>query len=596
MTLTTRIDEVGESWKHLDQYERVGSTRPGASTSSRRRRRQRSFSFIACSIIIILVYVWDNATLVQKYHHLSATSSALPESLPPEEEAKAVAMTTTKLTKPEALETVTKKEEEAPSSTTTTGVATTTTTTKTVNSQVEEVVKIPLHTTLQRVTDMLEEAKLHSDEIEIIKQIPNDEYTKYPVFGTIKGMFDDYCYKNKNLENTVFRECQQNMTPKQLAELQPCTKGTYIAKVGKNGTGAFIDGPNVHGDVPGTVYTQEKYYASQFYVRNPKLDWTTTNMPTIISKYDQLAHVLQAYPTAYGHFPHETLPRLVWLLEVLPQDVPILVSRTSFVDKFLHYLESIGKLTNMDRIIPYDSKKIYYAKQGVYFANEYPYCNSNPSPHKGGTTSYFPKSMLNRVRTVFTERLLPSKTEIKERNVILVMKRKQGSIRSIMNHNELISALEKMIQGTNDIIKIFDTPSTKLQDDITLFQSAKIVIGPHGAGFANILWCQPQTTIIEVGYNTWHGSLKDGRGSGESMSLDHMYYFVANGLSLDYWLLLGQGSYNTPMKVNVNDVITILSGSPNELERMHESNILPVHSYYNNTNDKTTAATVTTAV
>jgi capsular polysaccharide biosynthesis protein len=36
-----------------------------------------------------------------------------------------------------------------------------------------------------------------------------------------------------------------------------------------------------------------------------------------------------------------------------------------------------------------------------------------------------------------------------------------------------------------------------MEDQILLFQSAEFVIGPHGAGLANLLFCEPGTKVIE---------------------------------------------------------------------------------------------------
>ena len=35
-------------------------------------------------------------------------------------------------------------------------------------------------------------------------------------------------------------------------------------------------------------------------------------------------------------------------------------------------------------------------------------------------------------------------------------------------------------------------------DQILLFQSAEFIVGPHGAGLANLLFCEPGTKVIEL--------------------------------------------------------------------------------------------------
>ena len=44
----------------------------------------------------------------------------------------------------------------------------------------------------------------------------------------------------------------------------------------------------------------------------------------------------------------------------------------------------------------------------------------------------------------------------------------------------------------------------KIEKQIRIFNSAKIIIGNHGAGFTNIVYCKKNTTIIEfiTGYTS----------------------------------------------------------------------------------------------
>jgi capsular polysaccharide biosynthesis protein len=37
-----------------------------------------------------------------------------------------------------------------------------------------------------------------------------------------------------------------------------------------------------------------------------------------------------------------------------------------------------------------------------------------------------------------------------------------------------------------------------MPDQILLFQSAEFIISPHGAGLANLLFCEPGTKVIEL--------------------------------------------------------------------------------------------------
>ena len=65
-------------------------------------------------------------------------------------------------------------------------------------------------------------------------------------------------------------------------------------------------------------------------------------------------------------------------------------------------------------------------------------------------------------------------------------------LRKIINENEV-----KMFLKSNgfDIIKL---SLLSFKNQIELFHNSKIIVGLHGAGFSNILFCQPKTKVIEI--------------------------------------------------------------------------------------------------
>ena len=85
-------------------------------------------------------------------------------------------------------------------------------------------------------------------------------------------------------------------------------------------------------------------------------------------------------------------------------------------------------------------------------------------------------------------------------------------LRKIINENEV-----KMFLKSNgyDIIKL---SSLSFKNQIELFHNSKIVVGLHGAGFSNILFCQPETKVIEI----------------KPLHVGNMYEKLGNKLNLDY--------------------------------------------------------------
>ena len=64
--------------------------------------------------------------------------------------------------------------------------------------------------------------------------------------------------------------------------------------------------------------------------------------------------------------------------------------------------------------------------------------------------------------------------------------------RRILNEPEIIELLQ--VYGF-EIIE--DTPRS-VTEQIRIYQNAEFIIGPHGASFSNILWCQPDTHLFEI--------------------------------------------------------------------------------------------------
>ena len=64
--------------------------------------------------------------------------------------------------------------------------------------------------------------------------------------------------------------------------------------------------------------------------------------------------------------------------------------------------------------------------------------------------------------------------------------------RVLTNEEEMIDILKSL---NFTILK--DEPRTVVEQ-MTIFNNAKVIIGPHGAAFANTLWCKPGTHLIEL--------------------------------------------------------------------------------------------------
>lgn len=64
--------------------------------------------------------------------------------------------------------------------------------------------------------------------------------------------------------------------------------------------------------------------------------------------------------------------------------------------------------------------------------------------------------------------------------------------RHIKNEDELIAMLKKF-----DFMIIADIERS-VSEQIDIYLNASFIIGPHGASFSNIIWCEPGTHLMEL--------------------------------------------------------------------------------------------------
>jgi len=97
-----------------------------------------------------------------------------------------------------------------------------------------------------------------------------------------------------------------------------------------------------------------------------------------------------------------------------------------------------------------------------------------------------------------------------------------------------------------------------------IWRRADVVIAPHGAALAFMLFMRPKTFVIEFGYHAGRGSNRSKRhdsalGGAAGMPWPAPYYWLI-ALSADVQLIasMAQGSYNGNMLANLSDVEVII--------------------------------------
>lgn len=89
--------------------------------------------------------------------------------------------------------------------------------------------------------------------------------------------------------------------------------------------------------------------------------------------------------------------------------------------------------------------------------------------------------------------------------------------RRVINESALIELLQ-----TYGIETIEDKPRT-VAEQIAIYKNAEFIMGPHGASFVNILWCQPGTHLFELFAPTYYPDFY--RNMAEQLGLQYSAYF-----------------------------------------------------------------------
>lgn len=93
------------------------------------------------------------------------------------------------------------------------------------------------------------------------------------------------------------------------------------------------------------------------------------------------------------------------------------------------------------------------------------------------------------IRSLRRQVLSAVQPERRERNRIYISR---SGRRRVQNEAELIQLL-----GDYDFKIIEDQPRS-LAEQVSIYRNASFIIGPHGASFTNILWCDPGTHLFEL--------------------------------------------------------------------------------------------------
>ena len=191
---------------------------------------------------------------------------------------------------------------------------------------------------------------------------------------------------------------------------------------------------------------------------------------------EKCGYVLSIWGSNYYHFITEEIPNLI-KLSLYDPSLPIIINTNNkYIEEFLELL----KFKIKNPIIKNDPSVLYKIKE-CYITNIS--LSGKPSCHE-----------LLLAKNLLEENLFLTPESSSEIGIII--KRAEHE-RKIINHDEMVFYLRTKYP-TIEWIEFDSSAKLSVTETIKLFNRAKIIIGPHGAGLTNMLFAKKGITIIEI--------------------------------------------------------------------------------------------------
>lgn len=136
--------------------------------------------------------------------------------------------------------------------------------------------------------------------------------------------------------------------------------------------------------------------------------------------------------------------------------------------------------------------------------------------------------------------IIPPEHRTRDRSgELLYISRNESSMRRILNENDLLPGLRDM--G----FRIVSPGTLSMPEQIEAFRNARIVLAAHGAGLTNIIFCRPNSTLVEI--------FPEGGVHGSA------FLRISSQLNFNYYFVVGQKVENKQSKKNPNNSDLILN-------------------------------------
>jgi hypothetical protein len=303
---------------------------------------------------------------------------------------------------------------------------------------------------------------------------------------------------------------------------------------------AFTDGGS---NFRGALYDAKRILNAQHRSATPRFSTGP------IRRYAIAAVGLTPYGhLADAHFYASTAAWILTLLHLLPPSVPILAARSRRLDSLYAQL---GVADGRLHALP---------PGGAAYADRL--LSLVTLPH--GALEPLGGSALKRVRARLLPSHLPPLPPLERNVVVYLSRRAQHPRRSVSNRAALLSTLRAALESPRPSesgggarrqheLEVFEAAghgphAATLSETAARFRRTALLVGPHGGAFLNAIYCTPGTPLVEIGYTR-----------ASPMAYPSYYHTMARRLGLPFWVVLGEGAYDRPIRAPVHEVVALVS-------------------------------------
>lgn len=299
---------------------------------------------------------------------------------------------------------------------------------------------------------------------------------------------------------------ESEIHPKYISKSKYVTPEKYLVCIND----VKIVGPNGLVILPDGSYSVEVAMAKFHLEKMPEYSTKLIEKYKIFKKPGKYYSLLQLFSNGhnYYHWIHDILQKIYKIKEFLSTDIVYLVPKPLKQWQY-EALDIIGVKSENTRIFPQNEiwllESLYFSPPTTISGHDIPSANAwiqNLFYQKYGVNA----SSINRNKKIYISRRLAKKG------------------RKIINETEVESVLKSYGFKTYLLEKM------SLREQVILFAQAKIVIAPHGAGLTNLIFSQPETTVLEIFEPSTFSTL--------------CYYSLSSSMNHNYWYLFGKKVFN----------------------------------------------------